>query len=323
MVRSFVVFVAGLWSVLTGAPAQAGELVDQVVAVVNQELILHSDVEEVLTLVEEQELKGLDGPQRAAARQDLREQVVDGLIDQKLMEQAMDRSGVEVGEREVESAISDVARQNKLSVPQLMEQLQKQGMNPQDYRKEMRKQIRQYRFMELEIRSRVNVTDEDIRAHFNRAQAEQAREPAWRLQRILLTLPRDADDELVAALSSEADVLLEQLRAGKDFAQVARLRSDDPATREQGGEAGVFKRRDLSSAFVSALESAAVGEAVRVDTPRAIFLLRVAEEIEPGEADFEEQRATIGRQLNEAAMERELELWTAEQRRSAHVEVFR
>jgi len=298
------------------------EVVDQVVAVVNQKLILQSDVEEIVALVGEQDLGSLEGDERAAALRELHENIVEGLIGQELMEQAMDRGGVEIGDREVESAVSDVARQNKMSVEELMVQLDRQGMKPGEYRREMRKQIRQYRFMELEIRSRVNITEEDVRAHYQRAMGSQDPEPAWRLQRILLAFAEDADEAARAVVGEEAAVLLTQLTGGKDFGEVARVRSDDAATRQKGGDAGVFKKKDLSAAFRTALEAAEIGQAVRVDTPRGIFLLRVAEEVDAALNDFEEVRERLTRKLHEEAMERELEMWTAEQRRRAHVEVF-
>ena len=305
-----------------GSQAHAGAVVDEIVAVVNQKLILRSDLDEILALVGDKELAGLAGDELSTAKRTLTADIVEGLIGQELLEQAMDRGGVEVDDREVESAINDVARQNKMSVPELMEQLQLQGMEPGQYRIEMHKQIRQYRFMELEIRSRVNISEEDVRSHFKQRSAAQAPEPAWRLQRILLALPKDADAEERAKIAAEAGVLLTQLHEGKDFAEVARVRSDDVGTRDAGGDAGVFKKSDLSDLFRAALDAADVGRAVRVDTPRGIFLLRVAEEVDAALADFEEQRAALSRTLHEQAMERELELWTAEQRRQAHVEIF-
>jgi peptidyl-prolyl cis-trans isomerase SurA len=323
MIRS----AALLWLAVTLVPAPASavaptELVDQVVAVVNKKLILQSDVDEIMAMVGEDEFDGLSDDERRSRLSELQTTIIDTLIGEELMEQAMDRGGVKIGDREVESAIADVARQNKLSVEDLMEQLQRQGMSADQYRREMKKQIRQYRFMELEIRSRINISEEDVRAHYQRTLGSVDPEPAWQLQRILLTIPKEGDAAAVAAVSEEAAVLLTQLLGGKDFAEVARVRSDDPATREQGGDAGVFKKKDLSSAFRDALESAEVGQPVRVDTPRGIFLLRVVDEVDAGIKEFEEVRVRLSRKLHDAAMQRELELWTAEQRRRAHVEVF-
>jgi len=323
MIRRVVLF----WLVATVLPGAASavvpsELVDQVVAVVNKKLILQSDVDEIMEMVGDQELAGLEGEKRVAALSELQTTIVDTLIGQELMEQAMNRSGVEIGDREVESAIADVARQNKLSVEELMEQLQRQGMSSDEYRREMKKQIRQYRFMELEIRSRVNITDDDVRAHYQRTLGSVEPEPAWQLQRILLAIAKDADAAARAAVGEEAAVLLNQLTEGKDFAEVARIRSDDTATREKGGDAGIFKKKDLSAAFREALEAVEVGQPVRVDTPRGIFLLRVAGEVDAALQEFEDVRVRLSRKLHEVAMERELELWTAEERRRAHVEVF-
>jgi len=303
------------------APARS-EVVDQVVAVVNKKLILESDVDEIVTLVAEQELKSLEGDARATALSELKTNILEGLIGQELMEQAMNRGGVEISDREVESAVADVARQNKMSLEDLMVQLERQGMKPDEYRREMKKQIRQYRFMELEIRSRVNITEEDVRAHYKQAMGSQDPEPAWRLQRILLSFAKDADEAAKATVSEEAAVLLTQLAEGKDFGEVARVRSDDAATAPKGGEAGVFKQKDLSAAFRTALEAVEVGQAVRVDTPRGIFLLRVTEEVDAALKDFDEIRDRLARKLHEEAMEKELELWTSEQRRRAHVEIF-
>jgi len=323
MIRSAVL----LWLAVAVVPGTAfavaaAELVDQVVAVVNKKLILQSDVDEIMAMVGEEEFDGLGEEERVARFSELQSTIIDTLIGEELMEQAMDRGGVEIGDREVESAIADVARQNKLSVDELMEQLQRQGMSSDEYRREMKKQIRQYRFMEIEIRSRIDISDEDVRAHYQRTLGSVEPEPAWQLQRILLAIPKDADASAVAAIGEEAGVLMTQIVAGKDFAEVARVRSDDTATREQGGDAGVFKKKDLSAAFRDALESVEVGQPARVDTPRGVFLLRVAGEVDAGIKEFEEVRSRLSRKLHEAAMQRELELWTAEERRRAHVEVF-
>ena len=323
MIRSAVL----LWLAVAVVPGTAfavaaAELVDQVVAVVNKKLILQSDVDEIMAMVGEEEFDGLGEEERVARFSELQSTIIDTLIGEELMEQAMDRGGVEIGDREVESAIADVARQNKLSVDELMEQLQRQGMSSDEYRREMKKQIRQYRFMEIEIRSRIDISDEDVRAHYQRTLGSVEPEPAWQLQRILLAIPKDADASAVAAIGEEAGVLMTQIVAGKDFAEVARVRSDDTATREQGGDAGVFKKKDLSAAFRDALESVEVGQPARFDTPRGVFLLRVAGEVDAGIKEFEEVRSRLSRKLHEAAMQRELELWTAEERRRAHVEVF-
>lgn len=302
--------------------ASAAELIDRVIAVVNKDVILHSELADLLGYVEEMELRGLAGTEREEAREVLLVELLDGLIANKLVEQAMERADIEVGDREVEAAIADVAKQNGLTVERLFGELERQGIAADEYRSQLRDQIQQYQFMNLEIRGRVSVSEEDIRAAWLQSGASTTPEPAWRLQRVLLAITPGADEATLAALAAEADALLDQLRGGKEFGEVAAARSDDIPTRDKGGEAGIFKRRDLSSAFADALSSAELGEVVRVDLPTGIWLLRVAEEVDAAKQEFEEVRDTIAKHLYDQAMERELEVWTDEERRRAHVEIF-
>lgn len=304
------------------APVRAADLVDRIVAVVNDDAILLSELDEISRSVEERELRGLGGEAREEAQAELRAALLDGLIADKLLEQAMERADIEVGEREVEAAIADVARQNGLTVERLFAELERQGISADEYRRELGDQIRKYQFMNLQIRGRVNVTEEDIRAAWLQAGAATAPEPAWTLQRILLAFPAGADEEQRAAILAEADALEPQLREGKDWAEVARARSDDVATKERGGEAGTVRRRDLGEAFASALGAAGVGEVVRVDLPTGVWLLRIADEVDAAKKEFEEVREQIARRLYDEAMAREMEKWTEEERRRAHVEIL-
>ena len=317
-----LLMVALLGAAFLPGLATAGEVVDRIIAVVNKDVILLSELQEMLDYVEEVELRGLSDVAREEARETLMVDLLDGLIANKLVEQAMERADIEVGDREVEAAIADVAKQNGLTMERLFAELQRQGIDEAQYRTQLKDQIRQYQFMNLEIRGRVSVSEEDIRAAWLQGGASTKPQPAWRLQRLLLAIPPDADEATIAALADEATALLEQLQAGKDFAEVAAARSDDVSTREVGGDAGVIKQKDLSSAFLDALSAVEQGEVARVDLPSGIWLLRVAEEVDAARKEFEEVRDAIAKRLYDDAMERELETWTEEERRRAHVEIF-
>ena len=123
-------------------------------------------------------------------------------------------------------------------------------------------------------------------------------------------------------MRDEAATLLGELNGGKDFAAVAAARSDDATTKDKGGDAGLFKPADLSAAFAEPLQAAEIGEVVLVDLPMGVWLLQAAETVDVMEAAFEQQRDELARQLYDQAMERELDLWTEEERRKAHVEIF-
>jgi len=301
--------------------ATAGDVVDRIVAVVNKEIILMSEVEGTYAAVSAEALKGTPSAQRAAAELQLRTDILEGLVATKLMEQAMDSAGMDVDDKELEAAINDVARQNNMTTDQLLKELARQGIALEEYRSELKKQLRQYKFMNLEIRGRVKIAEEDVLNYYNQMTADVPPDPAWRLQMILLAYPATATQEDRDRIDAEADALLAEIAGGKDFGEVAGVRSDDPTGRANKGEAGLVKPAELSPLFADTLSQTDVGTATRVDTPGGVYLLRVAEEVDRSRKPLAEVQDQIMRVLYDDAMERELEVWTEEERRRAHIEI--
>ncbi len=308
--------------VTSAAPAWAGDVVDRIVAVVNRDIILRSELDQTYLMVKDEALRGTPLGERDAAEAQLQLDVLEGLIANKLMEQAMDGAGMEVTDADVEAAMADVARQNSMTPEQLTAELAKQGMPIAEYRNELKKQLRQYKFMNLEIRQRVKIADEDILNYYNQMTANVTPDMAWRLQMILLAYPATATDDDRARIDTEADSLIAEITAGKDFGEVASVRSDDPGGKAAGGEAGVVKADELSPLFAQKLNDVPLGTPVRVDTPGGVYLLRVAEEVDRSRKPISEVRDQISRVLYDEAMERELTIWTEEERRRAHVEIL-
>mgnify|MGYP000527465315 CR=1 FL=1 len=320
MTRALPLLLAAL-TLLPGA-AVAGEVVDRIVAVVNRDIILQSELAETYEMVKSDALRGVPSAQRAAAEAELQVDVLDGLIANKLMEQAMDSAGMEVTDQDIEAAVADVARQNGLTVDQLTKELERQGMAIDEYRSELGKQLRQYKFMNLEIRGRVKIAEEDIVNYYQQMTADVEPDLAWRLQMILLAYPATATDDDRAAIDAEADQLIAEIAGGKDFGDVAGARSDDPAGKANRGEAGVVKANELSPLFDEKLQTVDIGTPVRVDTPGGVYLLRVAEQVDRSRKPLDEVREQISRVLYDDAMERELTIWTEEERRRAHIEIL-
>ena len=302
--------------------AHPGDVVDRIVAVVNRDIILLSEVADTFEAVSAEALRGTPTGQRDAAEDQLRQDILEGLVANKLMEQAMDSAGMDVDDNELEAAIADVARQNNLSAEQLLKELQRQGIALDEYRTQLKKQLRQYKFMNLEIRGRVKISDEDVLNYYNQMTADVPADPAWRLQMILMAYPATATQEDRDRIDAEADTLLTEIAGGKDFGEVATARSDDPTGRANRGEAGLVKPNELSPLFADKLTGVTIGDAIRVDTPGGVYLLRVAEEVDRSRKPIDEVQDQIMRVLYDEAMERELEVWTEEERRRAHIELL-
>ncbi len=302
-------------------PAWAGDVVDRIVAVVNKDLILLSDLDAAVEGAAGDRLRGLAGEQREQASVELREEALDFLVDDKLVEQAMDRADIVVESRELEAAIADVARSNQMTAEQLETQLGRQGMTMDAYRDEMKNQLRRYKFMNLHIRGRVEITEDQVRSYYKQTMADATPDPAWRLRRMLLAY--DGDDPAAReAAGEQAESVATDVAGGKDFGEIAREFSADTSTKERGGDAGIVRAADLSAVWSRALKAASVGEVVRLDAPGGIWLLQIVELANAAGKPFEDVRDELTRVLYEEAMEAEMKSWADEQRAKAHLRIL-
>jgi peptidyl-prolyl cis-trans isomerase SurA len=302
-------------------PAQAGEVIDRIVAIVNSDLILLSELDTAVELAAADRLRGLAGAARERATESLRKEALDFLVDDKLVEQAMDRADIVIEARELEGAIADVARTNRMTMEQLETQLQRQGMDMPQYREEMKKQLRRYKFMNLHIRGRVDVTEDQARSYHKQMTADVAPDPAWHLRRVLLT-QEGTDAAAEVAVTARANAIIADVAAGKDFGEIAKEVSDDASTRDKGGDAGVIRAADLSPAWADALHAATVGEVVKMEAPGGVWLLQIMETANAAAKPFEEVKGEINRILYEEAMEAEMKDWAEEQRAKAHLRIL-
>ncbi len=319
-VLSFV-FAVALLAPSGAREARAGDVVDRIVAVVNSDLILLSDLDEAVEGAAVDRLRGLTGEAREQAAAKLREEALDFLVDDKLVQQAMNRADIVVEDRELEGAIADVARTNRMTIEQLEEQLGRQGMSMDKYRQEMKDQLRRYKFMNLHIRGRVEISEQQLRSYYKQVMADASPDPAWHLRRMLLTYDAAADGAREAAIA-DADAIIASVAGGADFAAIASERSDDTSTKARGGDAGVVRAADLSSVWAATLRAGAVGEVLRLEAPGGVWLLQIVELANAAVKPFEEVRDDLMRILYEEAMEAEMQNWADEQRAKAHLRIL-
>lgn len=303
------------------APAKAGEVLDRIVAVVNSDLILLSELDEAVAGAARDRLAGLSGDARDRAAEELRKEALDFLVDDKLVEQAMDRADIVVESRELEGAIQDVARSNNMSMEQLETMLGRQGMTMQAYRDEMRGQLRRYKFMNMHIRQRVEISEDQVRSYYKQVMADATPDPAWRLRRMLLGYESGNAEARDAALA-EAREVVQAVAGGTDFGTLATEKSDDTSTKARGGDAGVVKAADLSPMWADALRAASVGQVVTLEAPGGVWLLQIAEMANAAVKPFEEVQEELSRILYEEAMEAEMQSWATEQRSKAHLRIL-
>jgi len=292
--------LGALLTVLAGpvVAAQGSQyvLVDRVVAVVGDTPIPLSRVEEELNLtLAELQRTGRPMPSDSAEVARMRRDIVERLIDDELLlQQALRDTTVKVTEQQVQSATDAAVRQARgqfQSETEFRRQLQQAGMGtPEEYRRFISEQVRRdllkqqlvQRLRERqEIRS-VPPTEQEVRDYYEASKAQQPRRPATVSFRGII-LPTEPSARAKAAALNRADSVLQEIRRGADFATLARRFSDDPGSREEGGDLGWFRRGRMVAQFEAAAFQLRPGQVSDVvETPFGYHIIQV-ERIEPAE----------------------------------------
>jgi peptidyl-prolyl cis-trans isomerase SurA len=278
------------------APPQGFATVDRIVAIVGSVAIPLSRVdEEVNLMVAERQRSGRPLPKDSAEFVALRREVIERLIeDELLVQQATRDTMVKVTDQQVQATVDASVRQTRSQFSTELEyrqQLREAGLGtPEEYRRYVTEQVRRdlmkqqliQRLREKdEIRS-IPPTEEEIRQYFEDTKALQPKRPATVSFRQIVIRP-EADSAAKADARRVADSVLVELRAGADFATAARRFSDDPASRDQGGELGWFRRGYMVRQFEAAAFRLRPGQISDVvETPFGFHIIQT-ERIEPTE----------------------------------------
>lgn len=232
---------------LSAAPAAAAlEPLDRILVIVNEGVILHSELERALAVARDQiKARNLEVPPDSV----LRSQVLDRLILVKLQTQRAEQAGVRVDDRELNDVITGIAQQNGLTLAQFADALRKDGQDFLNVREQIRDEVTINRIRQREVDARVTVTDQDIDLLL--ASAAQGDSSEYRLSHILVAVPEGATDTERAKARAKAEDLLKKLEAGADFAQTAIAQSDGQQAL-QGGDLDWRKASDLPSLFAQA-----------------------------------------------------------------------
>lgn len=268
------------------APVQPA---DYIVAVVNNELVTQVEVEQRLARVRAD-------AQRAGARlppdAELRRQVLDALIEERVIITYARDSGMRVDEPELDRAVANVAAMNKLTVDRLQQRLRADGVDYGRFRANLRDQILSERVREREVVSRIRVTDAEVDAALAQRQARLSASTEYNIAQILVSVPERASDEVVAERRAKAMAAIARLQAGEPFDRVAREVSED-SNRDKGGEIGMKPADRLPDLFVEAVRALPAGgyTALPVHSGAGWHVLKLISRGETGVASVTQTRA--------------------------------
>lgn len=249
-----LLLLCAAWST---APAQdALREIDRIVAVVNNDVIVESELRARLRDVRAQlRESGTPSPPEAA----LTRQVLERLILDKLQLQRAGDTGLRVEDEELNKAIERIAERNKLTVRQFRDVLERDNVDFAQFREQMRNEILLTRVRQRAVERRVSVSDREVDNFLSTAKQQGSSIDEYRLSHILISVPEAASAEQLDSARARTEEILSRLAGGEDFAQVAAEVSDGQQAL-QGGDLGWRKSAEMPTIFAHAVPTMQPGD---------------------------------------------------------------
>ncbi|MFL6674690.1 MAG: peptidylprolyl isomerase [Massilia sp.] len=200
-------------------------VIDGIHVVVNDEVITTNEVKNrTAQIVQRMRAQHAQLPDDA----DLQRQVVEAMIVERAQIQLAKEMGVKVDDTTLDRAIGRIAEGQKMSVQEMRNQMEKEGLPFAQFREEIRNEIMMQQLREHEVDRKIQVSDAEVDTYLAAEKAAAADKVEVDIAQILVSIPQNASPEQIAARKARADDVLRQLRTGADFAKIATTYSDAP-----------------------------------------------------------------------------------------------
>ncbi len=248
--------LAGLLACLIPASVAANLPLDRIVAVVNEDVIMESELESKLRTVRNQIVKqGAPLPPASVFRR----QVLDGLIQNRIQLQLAERAGIRVDDESLNRTIANIASENNVTLSEFREILEADGYSYENFREDIRNEIRLSQLRKRQVDNLINVSEKEIDNFLANQEFQGDVDSELRIAHILLALPDNATDEEIAEVRKMAEDIRQEVMAGGDFAEIARAVSDGQNA-DNGGDLGWRKMDDIPSLFAEYIPNMKKGD---------------------------------------------------------------
>jgi parvulin-like peptidyl-prolyl isomerase len=295
---------------------------DHVVGVVDGEIITLSDLDEAMprfgkgNILKEGNLLDKEIKLRQA-----RKEVLEMLIEERLLQKAAKQFGITVEDEEINKAIERIKQTGNVSDDQMMKELAAQGFSLEGYHHFLTEQIRKAKIIEAAIKPQVPMAEEKIQEYYQ-SHTDHYLFPELRVSQILIQVPTEPTPTDWEQAKKKVEMVLESLRKGTPFAEVASRYSDDTASAPSGGDLGFFKKGELVPGLEAVAFSLKKGEISGVMQSSQGFLILTVTDIRGGSiAPFDEVKEQVMGDYYQEEVTRLYAKWLADLKNRSKVEV--
>ncbi len=308
-------------------PARA-TIVERIVAVVGERAVLWTELLRRATAPRLQIRQQTQDPNVISVQeQEMYKDLLDRMIDDRLEEQQAEKAHISVSPEEIDRGIANIAAQAQVSqgravtAGEVVDEMRRRGFQESDFRDEIRRQILEGKLIELRVRPRVRVTEEDGRAAYQRM-LQQIKD-AVDLQTIALHVPPGSTDSQLQARMQLALKIQQDANAGADFCQLVKQYSDNAATRDTCGSQGAKRVAELLQPIQDAVRKLAAGVAsdpipIQMGGDQVILVVMW---LPPKAPAYESVKNEMMQQALVEGLERERKSWLKELRHSVYIDV--
>ena len=273
----FILAAQLLWAPVTLAQTRDisvhGELLDRIAAVVNDGLVLKSELDAQMDAVTK---RLIEQKVELPSQSILKQQVLDRLVLQEIETQQAKRVGLTVSDEQLNSALQEIAARNKIPFDQLPTALAAQGVDYKVYRESMRKELTLSGLRQRDVIARINVTPHEMEQYLARQQ-NAATNDEFNVSHILLSLPAAATPQQLDDISKKAQELVTRAQKGEDFGQLA-IANSNSQTALDGGALGWRKGSQLPQFILDMVTKMKPGDvSAPVRTPSGFHIVKLNE----------------------------------------------
>jgi len=297
------------------------EVIDKIIAVVNDDVITLYELNAAFEPYRNNIEKTYKGNDKEALINKSKQNFLQRLIDNMLIEQEAKKASINVREEDVMNVVQDMLIRQNISMQVFLKNLAQEGGSIEAVKKEIRSQMIRMKLLKREVKDKIIVTDEEIGEYYNKHREEYEGKESVRMKQILLLFPRGADETVKNKIGKEASLLRELIVKGESFDGLAAKYSQGPAA-AQGGDVGFIEKGTIipeveTAAFSLPLEE--VSEVIK--SSLGFHIIKVVDKKGAGLKPISMVREEIKTKIEEEKLEKKYEEWITAIRAKSHIEV--
>ena len=312
--------MAGL---IGGVPAGGDEIVERIVAVVNDDIITYLEVQKELSPYEAQiKAVGYDPEKEQQMLYRVRSDVVEKLVDQKILDQEIKRYKITVSDQDIDNDIERIKASKLWTDEDFRKALEYEGMTIESYREKLKKQALRARLLNTVVRANIVITEEDIASYYASNIEKYQGELKYHLRNIIMRVLEDAGTEGKRSVLEKMENIKAALENGASFESLARQYSESVLAKN-GGDLGILPYKDFSSQLKQALEGLSIGQHTGVlDTDQGFQIFYIENILTENEILLEEAYSEIESTLYKELSEKAFTDWLNTLRETSHIKII-